>query len=190
MYSVAQETTSWITSPAIMMWLINLNQEHCLMTTDAEMSSYSLLPLSSADCEHPDSVLKIIRQWCCCQTTKTFSSPAFWFFPFAVWHQYKPLLTLTLMQFIIYVITTYIFKVNTLDALRNKFPDSERELTSVAAGNEMLHRGRIFWLAATDRVVANKTQHWMDTIMHTCRFEMACQIIFYLIFSDVLEAEK
>lgn len=29
------------------------------------------------------------------------------------------------MQFIIYAITTYILKVNTLDALRNNFPDSE-----------------------------------------------------------------
>lgn len=51
------------------------------------------------------------------------------------------------MQFIIYAITTYILKVNTLDALRNNFPDSEtRAYLRDCQKRESFLGAQTFWL--------------------------------------------
>lgn len=158
------------------------------MTTDAAMfsllsASFVICTLSTSTCRF-STINQRMLLWKhkFTQTQVVFPS---WFSisisHFLLWHWRNVLFMLS---------TAYFSKVNTLDAPRNRFSNSEQKLTSVAGAKETLTRGRIIRPTATDGVLANETQDWMDTIMHTCRFEIACQITFYLIFSDVLEAEK
>lgn len=71
-------------------------------------------------------------------------------------------------------------------------PQTEGELTSVAAfKKKSCFIGAAFsdsWLPMASLLMKHNTQRTQSRTR--ADFKMACQIIFYLIFSDVLEAEK